>query len=192
MIYIIYTKVILKGEKLMKDKIYEVIFALLLLIGIVVCTICDIAISNAYTWSLIPISSIVFAWVALLPIKRYGKKGIWASLIILNTCIITYLYAVNNVVKDKELIFTVGRRMSAISVIYLICIFAIFKIFKKRKFAALSTALFLGIPICIIINVNLSEIYSQSLIDIWDLLAIITLLILSIVFFVYDINSRKK
>ena len=59
----------------MKKRIYEILFVILLLIGVAVCTICDIAISGAYTWSLVPVSAIVFAWVALLPIKRYGKTA---------------------------------------------------------------------------------------------------------------------
>ena len=58
----------------MKNKMKEIIFAAILIIGIIVCTICDIALFKSYTWSLVPISSIIFAWVALLPIKRHGKK----------------------------------------------------------------------------------------------------------------------
>lgn len=176
----------------MKNKIYEILFVVLLLIGIMVCTVCDIAISGTYTWSLVPVSAIVFAWVALLPIKRYGKKGIWASLVILNICIITYLYALNNVVKDTKLLFSVGMRMSTVSIIYLICIFGIFKIFKKRKFTAIGFSLLMGIPMCIIINVNLSDMFRQALLDIWDLLAILALFVLASISFLFQLNTSKK
>lgn len=175
-----------------KNKIYEIIFVVLLLMGIMVCTICDIAISGAYTWSLVPISAIVFAWVALLPIKRHGKKGIWASIVILNLCIVTYLYALNNIVKDTELLFLVGMRMATVSIIYLICIFGIFKILKKRKFTAIGFSLLLGIPMCIIINVNLSKMFRQPLLDIWDLLAILALFVLSIIAFLFQLNISRK
>ncbi len=173
----------------MKNKMWEIIFALLLVIGIIVCTICDIAMSNTYTWSLVPMTSIVFAWVAILPIRRLGKKGIIGSIVILNICIMTYLYALQNLVKDTELIFTVGTRMGVISIIYLGCIFGIFKIFKKRKFLAIGLSLFIGIPICIIINVTLSKMFSQDLLDIWDLLSILTLFVLSMVFFMRELNN---
>lgn len=176
----------------MKNKVWEIIFVLLLLIGIIVCTICDIAMSDVYTWSLVPMTSIVFAWVAILPIRRLGKKGIVGSIVILNICIMTYLYALRNVVKDTELIFSIGTRMAIISIIYLVCIFGIFKIFKKKKFAAIGLSLFIGIPICIIINVNLSKMFSQPMLDIWDLLSILTLLVLSIVFFMYELNASSE
>lgn len=176
----------------MKKRIYEILFVILLLIGVAVCTICDIAISGAYTWSLVPVSAIVFAWVALLPIKRYGKKGMWGSLLILNVCIISYLYALNNVVKNARLLFSIGMRMSTVSIIYLICIFGIFKMFRKKRFMALGFALLLGIPMCIIINVNLAGIFRQSLLDMWDLLAILALFVLSSISFLYQLNISKR
>ena len=175
-----------------KKRVYETIFAILLFIGIMVCTISDIVISNVYTWSLIPTSSVVFAWVALLPIRRFGHKRIWASLIILNICIISYLYALNNVVKDTELIFSVGTTMATISIIYLIAILGIFKIMKKKKFAAIGFSLFLGIPICVIINVYLSKKFKQEVIDLWDLLAIFVLLVLAILFLVHEFQLSRE
>lgn len=174
-----------------KIKIYEILIGLLLFIGIIVCTICDITISNTYTWSLVPISSIIFGGIALFPVVKFGKKGIWASLLVLNTCIITYLYVLKNMVKDDELIYTVGIRMATISVIYLICIFVIFKIFKKKKFLATGCSLLIGIPICIIVNYNLSKMFSQALFDIWDILSILTLFILSMIFFMYHLNTSR-
>lgn len=176
----------------MKNKVYEIIVSILLVIGIIVCTICDVLISNSYTWSLIPISAIVFAWVALLPITRLGKKGMWISLIVLNICIMTYLYVLSNVIKDKNLIFSIGMKMARISIIYLACIFIIFKILKKRKFAAIGFSLLIGIPICININSTLSKMFSQPVIDIWDMLSIFTLFILSIIFFIFEFNAKES
>ena len=176
----------------MKNKIWEIVFILLLLIGVIVCTICDIAKSDVYTWSLVPMSSIVFAWVALLPIRRLGKRGVLGSIVILNICIMTYLYALQNVVKDTGLIFSIGTQMAIISIIYLACIFGIFKILKKKKFAAIGLSLFIAIPICIIINVNLSKMFSQPLLDIWDLLSILTLFVLSMIFFMYELNASSE
>ena len=138
----------------MKNKIWEIVFGILLLVGIIVCTMCDIALSNSFTWSLVPISSIIFGWVALFPIIRFGKKGILGSFIILGTCIGLYLYVLSSIIKDNNLILTIGSKMSMISVAYLACIFIIFKVFKKRKYGAASLSFLIGIPICIIINYN--------------------------------------
>ena len=176
----------------MRSKVCEIIFVLLLLIGIVVCTMCDIALLDTYTWSLLPISSIIFAWVALIPYKRYGKKGIWGSIVILNTCIISYLYAVSNIVKNHKIISTIGIKLSIISIIYILCMFILFKVLKKKKYKVIGFSLLIGVPMCIFINVRLSKMYRQTLIDIWDLLAALTIFILSVVFFMHELNSGKE
>lgn len=60
--------------------VWAISFSLLLLLGIIVCSICDIAISGQFTWSLYPISSIVFAWVVLIPFVKCGRRGLLGSL----------------------------------------------------------------------------------------------------------------
>ena len=50
-----------KAENNMKKNvIISILFSTTLLIGIMVCLICNIAISGNLTWSLIPVSSIIF------------------------------------------------------------------------------------------------------------------------------------
>ena len=49
-------------------------FSLLLFIGIAVCAICDTAISRSFTWSLYPISAIVFTWLVFIPMIKFGKS----------------------------------------------------------------------------------------------------------------------
>ena len=50
-----------------KNVIIPILFSVILLTGIMVCIICNIAISGNLTWSLIPVSSIVFAWLIFFP-----------------------------------------------------------------------------------------------------------------------------
>lgn len=71
-------------NNLTKNMVVSIIFSATLLIGILVCAICDIAISGTFTWSLIPISSIIFAWVISFPITILGKRGIIGSLLSLS------------------------------------------------------------------------------------------------------------
>ena len=74
-----------------KNVIISILFSITLLTGIMVCLICNIAISGNLTWSLIPVSSIVFAWVISFPSIILGKRGIIISLISLSVFIIPYL-----------------------------------------------------------------------------------------------------
>lgn len=175
----------------MKNRIILIIVSLLLFIGAVVCAICDLAISKTLTWSLIPISSIVFVWIILFPIISFGKKGICGSLIVLSISIIPYLYIVNSLIENNEMIFTIGSKMALIGIIYLWCIFALFKILKRR-YRSLGISLLLTIPFCILINFILSKIIAEPIIDIWDIFTIIILIILSCIFLIIDSKKQKN
>lgn len=65
-----------------KNVIISILFSVTLLIGIIVCLICNIAISGNLTWSLIPVSSIVFAWGISFPSIILGKRGIIVNIIL--------------------------------------------------------------------------------------------------------------
>ena len=50
-----------------KNVVVSVLFSMLLLTGIMICLICNLAVFGRLTWSPIPVSSIIFAWLVLLP-----------------------------------------------------------------------------------------------------------------------------
>ena len=90
-----------------KNAVISLLFSATLLIGIMVCLICNIAISGNLTWSLIPISSIVFVWVVSFPSIILGKKGILISLISLSAFVIPYLFLLSRLIKVKDLLIKV-------------------------------------------------------------------------------------
>ena len=100
-----------------KNVIISVLFSVTLLIGIMVCLMCNIAISGNLTWSLIPVSSIVFAWVISFPSIILGKRGIIISLISLSIFIIPYLFLLSSLIKAKE-IFSLGVVMAVTSLFF--------------------------------------------------------------------------
>lgn len=74
------------ADKAMKNKVrsfYSVaaaVFSGALLVGIIVCVICDLAVSGGFTWSLFPVSSAVFAWAVFFPVIKAGFKRVVVSL----------------------------------------------------------------------------------------------------------------
>ena len=85
-----------------KNMVIPILFSATLLTGIMVCIICNIAISGNLTWSLIPVSSIIFAWLIFFPGIVLRKNKIIASLISLSIFIIPYLFLLGNLIKTKE------------------------------------------------------------------------------------------
>ena len=174
-----------------KNVIISILFLVTLLIGIMVCLICNIAISGNLTWSLIPVSSIVFAWVISFPSIMLGKKGIIASLISLSIFIIPYLFLLSSLIKAKE-VFSVGIVMAVASIVFLWIIVGVLnRIGKTRKLIALGVIFLLAIPFMVIINVMLSKMIAASILDVWDMLSIFILLILAFVFFICDYAKKK-
>jgi transcriptional regulator with XRE-family HTH domain len=173
-----------------KNVVISIIFSITLLIGIIVCFICDIAISGDLTWSLISISSIVFTWLVSFPILILGKKGIVGSLISLSIFVIPYLYILSDLVKVIS-IFSVGTIMSIILIVYLRIIFVIFNRLRVRKLIAIGTTFLLSIPFMLIINITLSKMIYKPIIDMWDILSTFILLIFAFAFFVCDYARNK-
>ena len=186
------------ANKAVKDKaksiqnIYAIVFSLLLLAGIVVCAICDMAISGNFTWSLFPISSIVFTWLVFFPVIKFGERGIWGTMIALSVLIIPFLYVLDHLIKTSNLILPVGIRIAIISMVFLWIVFALFKILKSKKRIASAISLLLAIPVCFLINFSLSRIISEPLFDVWDIFAFSIITIAAILLFIKNFAVRKK
>ena len=181
-----------KNENSMtKNVIISILFSVTLLVGIMVCLICDIAISGNLTWSLIPVSSIVFAWVISFPGIIMGKRGIIVSLISLSVFIVPYLFLLSSLVKTKE-VFSVGAIMAVVSIIFLWIIVAVFhRIGKTKAFVALGITFLLAIPFTFIVNIILANMMAEPLFDVWDMLSVFILLILAFVSFLCHYAKKK-
>lgn len=174
-----------------KNVIISILFSVTLLIGIMVCLICNIAISGNLTWSLIPVSSIVFAWGISFPSIILGKRGIIVSLISFSVFIVPYLFLLGSLIKVKE-VFSVGAAAAVTSIVFLWIIVAVFnRIGKEKKFVAFGITFLLAIPFVIIVNIILSKMMEEPVLDVWDILSIFIMLILAFVFFMCDYAKKR-
>lgn len=178
---------------LKKNIIISAVFSAALLTGITVCLICDFAISGTLTWSSIPVSSSVMAWLITFPSIVFGKKGIKLSLISLSIFTVPYLYLLSIIIKIKN-IFSIGTPISATSIVFLWLIFAVFIIMgKARKPIALGITFLSAIPFIIIINTILSGMIDEPRLDIWDILSFTVLFISAFISFIcYYLRKRER
>ena len=175
-----------------KNVIISMVFSVTLLTGIVVCLICDIAISGRLTWSPIPVSSIIFAWVIFFPGIILGKKGIMASLLSLSFFIFPYLFLLGRFIHVRE-VFSIGSAVAAAAIIFLWIIAALFKrLGKERKFAALGITFLLAVPFVLVVNIILSKMLKEPVFDVWDMLSVFKLLIFASVSFLCDYAQKKR
>lgn len=160
--------------------------------GIITCAIVDVAISGTFTWSLIPISACVFGWLVLVPIIRYGIRGIRTSLILLSVLVIPFLLVLSSLIDASELLMPIGVWVSLISIIYLWIVFALFKIFRTRTFIAATISLMLTIPCTMAINFTLSRIVATPLFDVWSAISFAIVIALAAILIFIDFATRRN
>ena len=97
-----------------KNAIISTIYTIAMIIGIMVCCICDIAISGTLTWSLIVLSSILVTWITSFPVILLGKRGVLVAMIAISIIIVPFMYILSILIKVNE-VFSIGAIMSIIS-----------------------------------------------------------------------------
>lgn len=172
--------------------LFTAAFSSISLLGIIVCAICNLAISKNLTWALFPISSIIFAWTIITPAIIWGRKGILISLLLFSVLIIPFLFVLEQIIGIKDLILSMGTRISAVSLIYLWEIFFLFYIKRLRVYGAASFAVLSGIPFSFGIQSIVSKFTKEPLVDIWDVLSYSILIFTFIIIFVYGYMKYKK
>ncbi len=174
-----------------RNVVISIIFSCTLLIGAAVCVICDLAITGRLTWSLIPVSSILFAWVILFPVMMFGKKGILGGCISVSIFIFPYLYILSSLLHVRA-VLAIGGAAAAISVVYLWLSVGIFRKFSGRKLTAAGIVFLAAVPFLFVMNGALSFLISEPMLDGWDVLTVFLLLIAAFTFFACDYARHKS
>jgi len=167
---------------------------MLLLLGMVICAIVDMAISGTLSWSLIPISACILAGLVFTPIFKYGFRGIIVALVAFSVLIVPFLFILSLLVDANELLLPFGIRISAVCIIYLWSMYVLFKTTKVRELIATAILLLITIPFSLTINLILAGFIDQPLIDVWDVLtfSIIVASALALLGIDYYMQKRKR
>lgn len=178
-------------NKKMKNGMISLLFSAVLLVGIMVCLICNIAISGHLTWSLIPASSAAFVWIVFFPSILLGKRGGMVSLLSLSVFILPYLFLLSRLIHVKA-VFRIGVAAAIPSIIFLWLSAGIFnRIGKTRRLSAWGILFLSAIPFIFTVNALLSKVIEEPILDVWDLLSAFILLILAFAFLFCDCAKVK-
>lgn len=173
-----------------KNAIISIVYTISMATGILVCGICDAAITGTLTWSLITLGSILFAWIISFPIILLGKRGVWASLIAVSIFTIPFMYILSILINVKA-VFQIGAAMSAIAIVFLWIVFAVYYRLKERKLLATGITSLLAIPLVVVISIVLSKLIDTPVIDALDVLSVFALVIVAAALIIGD-YARKK
>ena len=173
-----------------KNAIISTIYTIAMVIGILVCCVCDVAITGTLTWSLIVLSSVLVTWIASFPIILLGKKGVLVAMIAISILIVPFIYILSILIKVNEL-FSIGTILSIISLVFLWIIYVLYDRLKERKLLATGITFLFAIPFTLLINITLAKMIEAPAIDIWDILSRFILLTIAVAFIIGDYARQK-
>ena len=162
------------------------------LIGIVVCAICNIAINGAFTWSLYPIISIVFAWAIVIPIVIFSQRGILVSLILLSALLIPFLISIGILSGYQEEMNVIGVKSAVVGMIYIWGVYILQRIMKRKRLIASAISVLLVLPVNWLINGIVDSYTKMNGFDVWDIIicTVIVFIALTLIIASFHFNRR--
>lgn len=189
------------GEVKKKTKNIKILCAVSItiacIVGIIACSICDWAINNNFTWSLFPISSIIYAWFWVIPVTLMGKKGIIPSIVFLSILTIPFLLILDKLIKlnnlaVNDLIVPIGVKTSIVSIIYIWIVYFLFHIYRTKKLLAASITCLIAVPVTFLINLIVDYYTRKSIYDVWNIFDYLIFIVLAVVFAYINIKRKEK
>lgn len=176
--------------------IIAAVFSILLLVGIFVVSIVDVVTTRAFTWSLIPITACVFAWLVFCPAIKLGVKGIVVSLISVSVFVIPFLYVLDHVIdrllESDTMLFSMGVRIAPLAIVFCWIAYLLFKKLKTRVLLVISILVLLSSPLNYFTNAMVSSLLNEPYNGIEVILNTFTPVIVAAILFIIEYVFRKK
>lgn len=177
-------------NKKSENRILAIVFSAIIGIAIVVCTICDFAISRTLSWSLVVLSSCFIAWSIIFPILLLKLRGIKLSIIAFTLLIIPYLFVLSILTSEKQ-VLRVGLVMAIIFMFFIWGVYILFIRLPKRKLFAAGISCIMAVLFIFIINFSLSKLIGSVMLDIRNVIPAISLLVIGGMCIMIDFVKKK-
>lgn len=182
-----------KDERAVRwNRITGIALSSLMAVGILACLICDLSISGSLTWSWIPVSSILYAWVVIVPAMRMGGRGIYVGLVALTVLTIPYLFVLSRLLHVGRVLF-IGAAMAVPALVFLWAVAIVFRMCNgDRRLIAWGAACALAAALEIVINLILSHMLGEPEFEMPDILTVVCLLVASGICLVRYAMARRS
>jgi transcriptional regulator with XRE-family HTH domain len=157
-----------------------VTISMLSFLVIIVCIICNYAIAGRLTWSLYPVSSLVYFWLIIMPAIVSSKRGVLGSIMLISLFTIPFLFVLESIIGIKGLIMPIATPICIVAFFYLWVAYVLIGRTKWPKYITIAATLLIGLPLSFGINYIISWYTGEPLIDIWDILGYVILLVISV------------
>lgn len=121
------------------------------LLSAAVCWICDTALNERLSWSLIVDISLLLAWAVLLPLLTARRHALPLALGVLSAAVLPYLYLLGRLLGDPR-VFRFGLPIVPAAALYLWAVWAVWRRLRRRGLSAAGTVLLLTAALSLFIN----------------------------------------
>ena len=112
------------------------------------------------------------------------------AMVAISILILPFMYILSILIKVNE-VFNIGTIMSIYTLVFLWIIYILHYRLNERKLLATGITFLFAIPFTLLINITLSKLIGEPVIDVWNILSVFILLIVSVAFIIGD-YARKK
>ncbi|MFV0399601.1 MAG: helix-turn-helix domain-containing protein [Oscillospiraceae bacterium] len=158
------------------------------LVGIITTSIVDFALNGSFTWSLLPISGIIYLWLCIIPLFLFGKRRVDIALLSTSVFLLPFLYIICRLT-GGDWFSTLAIPMSISGVVILWLIRAVFatKLSIWNKLAVSGLVLAVG---NVVISFQIGVILSEGGFDIWNLMSVAILVVAAGILFVIGLTRK--
>lgn len=160
------------------------------LAGIITTAIVDYALNGGFTWSLLPISAILFLWLCVAPLFLARKRPADGMLLSTSIAIVPFLYLICRLT-GGDWFTSVGISMAASGIVILWLIRAVFAtkltIWNKLAVSALVSA-----AGNIAIAVVLGRILANGGFGIWNLMSVAILVVIAVLLYAVGRATNRR
>lgn len=187
-----YAEHVKRYERVNARKIIGTVFSALCLIGIIVCIICNLAISQNLTWAWYPILSTIYGWVVIFPAIWPIRKGIRLSLLILTISTVPFLIGLDMVLGGTDLLVSLGIPCAVIGFVFLWGVYFLAGRMKKRPVLAAAISVLAAIPFQLLYGLVISFYIDEPIIDVWDVMSDAILLLIAVILYAIDHHLHRR
>lgn len=158
-------------------------------IAVFVCIVCNMAVTNTVGWLVYPVSSLLFAWLVLMPLLYYKKRGLKLSFGIITTLTLPFLLIIEQMGGGQGWFIPLGFPIAVSGIIFM---WAVFLLIKKGDFLiTLSRIIFLSGILCLVIDLIIKHALGGGGFPWGSLVAAITTLV-AILLLVISVILKKR
>jgi len=143
-----------------------------------VCALCDLLLTDRFTWSIYPITSMAFAWLVLVPLLRFQRHRVLAGLVSVTIFILPFLFVILRQAGVAQFYWNlaVPAAITGLAYLWALCITIVYMKLNRWHCGAVSVLLLSAVSIAI--DVIVSRALSEPF-PIWNLAGVVLTVVIA-------------